>query len=620
MVHLPASLGVKGTVPSMPLARAAPLTPEHLQYLDLTPSSQWVVVDVETTGLSAREGDKVVQVAASVLDATGQPLESWSTLVNPGRPVAATEIHGITDAHLVDAPRFEEVLPTLVELLRGRVLVAHNAAFDWTFLSTEARAGGGALPTRQRLCTLALARKLEVGSYGYSLGDLAEHYEVEQVKAHDAADDVSVLSRVFSHLLLEAAESRTLLPLWEPPAWSRVPSRPKPPCSWTNPGPLPGGGPVVQGLRVAFTGGDPDERERLEDLATAAGLDVATSVTSKTGLLVTDDPSTSTSKARRARDLGTPVLALPAFAALLSDVRPGKPVRTAVKKPKATSSSKSKAVPSTPSVPAPAAAPTKPAGPLLGQRVLVLGPTPEAAARARAQVEALEGKAAVNLSKGVTTLLVLAGTPSDVRVDRARALGIQVVMGEVDNLLASGSAESMILSPAPESRRLPRGGAHDLPEVGTWTLEAQWDQRAADVDVVAFLLEDDEVVAEDADFVFFNQLTSASGAVTLELAGSGMATCRIDLESLPGSCTKVVLAAAVDGDATFADVGALEVQALDPGHRLRFGATLDAATTECSMVLAELYRRGDVWRIRVRGQGYDHGLAELAGRYGVAVD
>jgi DNA polymerase-3 subunit epsilon len=577
-------------------------------------------VDVETTGLSAREGDKVIQVAASVLDATGQPLENWSSLVNPGRPVAATEIHGITDAHLVGAPRFEEVLPTLVELLRGRVLVAHNAAFDWTFLSTEARAAGGALPTRQRLCTLALARKLEVESYGYSLSDLAEHYEVEQLKAHDAADDVSVLTRVFPHLLLEAAESRTLLPLWEPPAWSRAPSRPKPPCAWTNPGRFPVGGPVVQGLRVAFTGGDPDERERLEDLSTAAGLDVATSVTSKTGLLVTDDPSTSTGKARRARDLGTPVLTLAGFAALLRDVHPGKPVRAAVKKPKAAPSSKSKAAPKTPPVPVPAAAHAKPAGPLLGQRVLVLGPTPEAAARARAQVEALEGKAAVNLSKGVTRLLVLSGTPWDARIERACALGVRVVTGEVEDLLGSGGAGAATTPPAAQSTRLPRGGAHDLPEVGTWTLEAQWDQHAAEVDVVALLLEEDETVAEDADFVFFNQLASASGAVTLELAGSGMATCRVDLESLPGSCTKVVLAAAVDGDATFAAVGALEVQALDPDHRVRFGATLDAATTERSMVLAELYRRGDVWRIRVRGQGHDHGLAELAGRYGVAVE
>ncbi|MFD9903434.1 TerD family protein, partial [Streptomyces sp. NPDC059063] len=76
----------------------------------------------------------------------------------------------------------------------------------------------------------------------------------------------------------------------------------------------------------------------------------------------------------------------------------------------------------------------------------------------------------------------------------------------------------------------------------------------------------------------------------------------------------------VDGAATFSDVGAVEITATcGIGAASTARATLDAATTERTMILAEIYRRGDSWRLRAIGQGYDHGLAELARSYGVDV-
>ncbi|MBP0448934.1 TerD family protein [Kitasatospora sp. RG8] len=84
---------------------------------------------------------------------------------------------------------------------------------------------------------------------------------------------------------------------------------------------------------------------------------------------------------------------------------------------------------------------------------------------------------------------------------------------------------------------------------------------------------------------------------------------------------RVVIAAAIDGSATFGDGGAVEIApAGDTRARPIVQATLDAATTERTLLLAEIYRRGGSWRFRAVGQGFDHGLDELARGYGVDVE
>ncbi|WP_398856752.1 MULTISPECIES: TerD family protein [Streptomyces] len=81
-----------------------------------------------------------------------------------------------------------------------------------------------------------------------------------------------------------------------------------------------------------------------------------------------------------------------------------------------------------------------------------------------------------------------------------------------------------------------------------------------------------------------------------------------------------MVAAAIDGDVAFGDVGAVQVTAApDESGAALARTTLDAATSERTLLLAEIYRRGSVWRFRAVGQGYDHGLAELARGYGVEV-
>ncbi|WP_432564813.1 exonuclease domain-containing protein [Kineococcus sp. SYSU DK003] len=174
---------------------------------------RYAVLDVETTGLRPEAGDRIVQVAVTLLDARGVVEESWSTLVDPLRDPGPTDLHGITAEHLLGAPTFDQVAPRLARLLAGRVFVAHNAKFDWKFIAAEMQAAGVRLPVRQRLCTWKLAKRLELPLENLRLATLAAHWGVAQVRPHDAADDTRVLVEVLREQLTLAHRSRVELPL-----------------------------------------------------------------------------------------------------------------------------------------------------------------------------------------------------------------------------------------------------------------------------------------------------------------------------------------------------------------------------------------------------------------------
>jgi DNA polymerase-3 subunit epsilon len=94
------------------------------------------VLDFETTGLSPGY-DRVVEVSVVRIEPGAAPRLVLDTLVKPGRRMAATEIHGITDRDVADAPRFEEIAGDLARALAGCVLAAHNVYFDLKFLRHE---------------------------------------------------------------------------------------------------------------------------------------------------------------------------------------------------------------------------------------------------------------------------------------------------------------------------------------------------------------------------------------------------------------------------------------------------------------------------------------------------
>ena len=158
------------------------------------------------------------------------------------------------------------------------------------------------------------------------------------------------------------------------------------------------------------------------------------------------------------------------------------------------------------------------------------------------------------------------------------------------------------------------------PEADHLTVNVSWAVAStADIDLVAFELGADDLVPSDRHFVFYNQPLGPTGATELSIDGDREQGIRIDLAAIDPGISRVTVAAALDGPASFGDIGALSVT-VDGAERVIASSVLDAATTERTMIVAEVYRRDGLWRVRAVGQGYDDGLAELAARYGVEVD
>lgn len=180
----------------------------------------YAVVDVETTGL-ARD-DRIVSAAVYRLDAQGNVEDHWYTLVNPERDPGPVWIHGLTSDVLEGAPLFPEVAAQLSERLADRVLVAHNAAFDWSMLAREYARASVVAPVEQRLCTIALSKELRLPLPNHKLASLAAHFGVVQQRAHHALDDARVLAEAFRPSLHAAARGGVRLPLLEWQAADRV--------------------------------------------------------------------------------------------------------------------------------------------------------------------------------------------------------------------------------------------------------------------------------------------------------------------------------------------------------------------------------------------------------------
>ncbi|ATE55615.1 DEAD/DEAH box helicase [Actinosynnema pretiosum] len=146
---------VPDAVPAREVELPAPLSQGGVSVAGGHPVT-YAVVDLETTGFSARGRDRIVEVAVVRVAADGGVLGEWSSLVNPQRRVAATGVHGITDGEVADAPTFADLAPVLADHLRGAVLVAHNASFDVSFLKAEFERAGHPYPSSGTLCTMRL--------------------------------------------------------------------------------------------------------------------------------------------------------------------------------------------------------------------------------------------------------------------------------------------------------------------------------------------------------------------------------------------------------------------------------------------------------------------------------
>ncbi|MBU0467585.1 MAG: WYL domain-containing protein [Candidatus Omnitrophica bacterium] len=173
-------------------------------------STDFVVFDVETTGLSPQFGDRVIEMAA-VKVRDQKIIDRFESLIDPQREVSfeAYLVNGISDEMLVGAPLASEVLPDFVKFIEGCIVVGHNVKFDMKFLNNELRLAGMPECDGQRtIDTVKMSRGIipELGKY--SLAIVSEFMGIRNVQKHRAMADVEMTFKVFLNLLQMASKRR----------------------------------------------------------------------------------------------------------------------------------------------------------------------------------------------------------------------------------------------------------------------------------------------------------------------------------------------------------------------------------------------------------------------------
>ena len=164
----------------------------------------YVVFDLETTGISVTK-DEVVEISAvKVLD--GEVVDEFSTLVNPCMhiPFYASDVNGITDDMVADAPTFDKALEDFLAFAGDHVLVGHNIhTFDMKFIWRDAERFFGKTIGNDYVDTLQIAQAYLPELHHYKLTDLAGHYGIDSAGAHRALNDCRMNQKVFECLAKE---------------------------------------------------------------------------------------------------------------------------------------------------------------------------------------------------------------------------------------------------------------------------------------------------------------------------------------------------------------------------------------------------------------------------------
>jgi DNA polymerase III subunit epsilon len=169
----------------------------------------YAIVDIETTGGYAAN-HRITEIAIYFHDGM-QVTDTFHTLVNPGRniPYYITGLTGITTEMVFSAPAFSEIAQQVHSKLDGKIFVAHNAHFDYSFLKKEFEQAGIQWQSK-KLCTVRLSRKIIPGLRSYSLGSLAESLGIQITNRHRAGGDAAATVKIFDELLHRDRESHIL--------------------------------------------------------------------------------------------------------------------------------------------------------------------------------------------------------------------------------------------------------------------------------------------------------------------------------------------------------------------------------------------------------------------------
>jgi DNA polymerase III subunit epsilon len=168
----------------------------HLQqHIDET---DFVILDVETTGLSPNTGDRVCEIAAVKIRG-GAVVQSFGTLVNPCRPISAGafQVNRISPEMVMDAPKFEDIAGEFSSMLKDSVIGAYNTPFDMGFINSEFSLAGFAQLNNPTVDVLVMARQLLPGLGKYPQENVARAVGIPFPVKHRALEDVMVTAKLF---------------------------------------------------------------------------------------------------------------------------------------------------------------------------------------------------------------------------------------------------------------------------------------------------------------------------------------------------------------------------------------------------------------------------------------
>ena len=163
-----------------------------------------VILDTETTGLSVKEGHRIVEIGSIELENFIPTNNNFHCYLNPERKVSekALETHGYTDEFLSDKKKFKEIADDFLLYINGKKLIIHNAEFDLSHLNNELKIAGKDLINNEIIDTVVLARDKFPGSSN-SLDALCKRYRIDNSKRekHTALIDCDLLSKVYINLI-----------------------------------------------------------------------------------------------------------------------------------------------------------------------------------------------------------------------------------------------------------------------------------------------------------------------------------------------------------------------------------------------------------------------------------
>ena len=163
-----------------------------------------IVLDTETTGISVKEGHRIVEIGCIELDNLIPTKNKFHCYLNPERKVSekALEVHGYTDEFLSNKKKFKEVVEDFLTFVKNKRLVIHNAEFDLSHLNNELEILGKKKLNNEFIDTLTLAREKFPGSQ-VSLDALCKKYRIDNSKRvqHSALGDCSLLAKVYINLI-----------------------------------------------------------------------------------------------------------------------------------------------------------------------------------------------------------------------------------------------------------------------------------------------------------------------------------------------------------------------------------------------------------------------------------